>query len=331
MAQVQHLQVEESQDGMRLDRWLKSLFPQLGQGQIEKWLRKGQIRIDGGRAKANMRILTGQTVRVPPMPEFSDKKPAAQSRAVSSAPKALQTQIRNSVVFKDDHVLIINKPAGLAVQGGSKTKHHLDGLLDLLTFDAPERPRLVHRLDRDTSGVMVLARNRKAATHLTKSFANRQVRKIYWALTHGVPRPEQGDINLKLVKRAAPDGNERVRPATEGEKGMQAVTRFSVVQRAGQDFAWLAFMPLTGRTHQIRAHALAIGHPLVGDGKYNDPEIETGGGLADKLHLHAHLLSLPHPAGGTLRAHAPLRDHMADTWAFLGFEEAEADDDIFPQ
>lgn len=330
MAGVQHLEVQQDQDGMRLDRWVKSLFPQLRQGQIEKFLRKGHIRVDGGRAKSNTRLTQGQSIRIPPLDN-------EQTETVSHMPiglntsKELQDKIRDSVLFKDEHVLVINKPTGLAVQGGSKTKLHLDGLLDLLKFNAPEKPRLVHRLDRDTSGVMVLARTRKAASSLTKSFANREARKIYWALTHGVPRPEQGDINLKLIKRAAADGHERVRPAEQGEQGaLKAMTRFYVFQRAGQQFAWVAFMPLTGRTHQIRAHALAIGHPLVGDGKYYDPEIETGGELPHKLHLHAHMLELPHPAGGMLKGEAPLTGHMAETWSFLGFNESDAEDP-FPE
>lgn len=339
MAGVQHIKIQQDQDGMRLDRWLKALFPQLGQGQIEKFLRKGHCRVDGVRAKSNTRVACGQTIRIPPLPDKNTNDDDQETRAIPkafSAPRALQDEIRASVIHKDDHVLVINKPSGLAVQGGSKTKYHLDGMLDLLKFDAPERPRLVHRLDRDTSGVMVLARTRKASSHLTRSFANREARKIYWALTHGVPRPGQGDIKLNLIKRAAADGNERVRPAQNGEQGaLKAITRFSVLHRAGQQFAWVAFMPLTGRTHQIRAHALAIGHPIVGDGKYYDPEIESGGQLPHKLHLHSAALAIPHPAGGTLRAEAPLMGHMAETWKFLGFEETDGTDadggDPFPE
>lgn len=329
MSGVQLLQVQSDQDGMRLDRWFKSLFPQLGHGQLEKLLRKGQIRVDGGRVKANSRLATGQTVRVPPLP---DRKPRDDRRnSLQGVPDELKQQIRDSVIYQDDDVLVLNKPSGLAVQGGSKTSFHVDGLLDLLTFGADERPRLVHRLDRDTSGALVIGRNRRAAHFLTKAFAARDARKIYWGLTQGVPRPEQGDINLKLIKRAAADGAERVRPAEKGEQGgLKAVTRFSVISRAGQDFAWVAFMPLTGRTHQIRAHALAIGHPLVGDGKYYDPELVTGGELARKLHLHAYSIDLPHPAGGRFSATAALSGHMAESWSFLGFEP-ESFEDPFPE
>jgi len=329
MTGVQHLEVQSDQDGMRVDRWFRSLFPGLRQGDIEKMLRKGQIRVDGARAKSNTRLAVGQMVRVPPLSSPTNRE--GRKKTAGRAPTALRQQIREAVIHMDEDILVLNKPSGLAVQGGSKTPHHIDGLLDDLVFDAAERPRLVHRLDRDTSGVLLLGRSRKAASFLTKMFAERRTRKLYWALTHGVPRPEQGDINLPLVKRAAADGQERVRPVRDGESGgLKAVTRFAVLQRAGQDFAWVAFMPLTGRTHQIRAHALAIGHPLVGDPKYADDEIEAGRGLAAKLHLHAHSLELPHPRGGLFRAEAPLSGHMKQSWDFLAFEERDGEDP-FPE
>ncbi|MGC6471680.1 MAG: RluA family pseudouridine synthase [Parvibaculales bacterium] len=331
MTGVQHLEVQPDQDGMRVDRWFRSLFPGLRQGDIEKMLRKGQIRIDGARAKSNARLASGQMVRVPPMPIKSERDSHDTGAGKVGPPAALRRQIRDAVIHKDEDILVLNKPSGLAVQGGSKTRHHVDGLLDELVFEASERPRLVHRLDRDTSGVLILGRSRNAASFLTKMFAERRTRKIYWALTHGVPRPEQGDINLPLVKRAAADGQERVRPSRDGEKGgLKAVTRFAVMQRAGQDFAWVSFMPLTGRTHQIRAHALAIGHPLVGDPKYTDETIETGRGLAAKLHLHAHSLEVPHPRGGVFRTEAPLSGHMEQSWDFLGFEARDGEDP-FPE
>ncbi len=336
MSHVQHLEVQADQEGMRVDRWFRSLFPQLRQGEIEKMLRKGQIRIDGARGKANMRLVMGQMVRVPPLPSDTDR--ATSKYAVENIIKGkasvladLKKQIIDGVIYKDKDILAINKPSGLAVQGGSKTLYHVDGLLDELIFEADERPRLVHRLDRDTSGVLLLGRTRKAAFALTKAFAGRQTRKLYWALTHGVPRPEQGDIKLSLVKRPAPNGQERVRPVAYGESGaMKAVTRFCVTQRAGQNFAWVCFMPLTGRTHQIRAHALAIGHPLVGDPKYYDEKFETGGGLAKKLHLHAYSIELPHPSGGLFRVEASLNGHMQQSWMLLGFDEKDAEDP-FPE
>ncbi|MGC6511271.1 MAG: RluA family pseudouridine synthase [Parvibaculales bacterium] len=331
MAGVQHLEVQPDQDGMRVDRWFRSLFPSLRQGDIEKMLRKGQIRIDGARAKSSARLVAGQTVRVPPMPTKAEQDARRAGAGKPRASAALRQQIRDAVIYKDDDILVLNKPSGLAVQGGSKTHQHVDGLLDELVFDGSERPRLVHRLDRDTSGVLILGRSRKAASFLTKVFAERRTRKLYWALTHGVPRPEQGDIKLPLIKRAAADGQERVRPVRDGEKGgLKAVTRFAVLQRAGQDFAWVSFMPLTGRTHQIRAHALAIGHPLVGDPKYADDEVETGRGLAVKLHLHARSLELPHPRGGIFQIEAPLGGHMKQSWDFLAFEERDGADP-FPE
>lgn len=321
MSGVQHLQVQPDQAGMRLDRWFRSLFPHVSHIRLEKLLRKGQIRVDGGRVKASVRLAAGQTVRIPPLETASSVK--KQDRPV---PPHLRDMISQSVVYEDGDVIALNKPSGLAVQGGSKTDWHVDGLLDVLA-EKGERPKLVHRLDRDTSGVLLLARHRKAASALARAFAERESRKTYWALVHGVPRPEQGDIRLKLVKRAAADGNERVRPAGEGDKeAMKAVTRFSVMARAGQVFSWVAFMPVTGRTHQIRAHALAIGHPLVGDSKYFLPEIEAGGDLPDGLHLHARMIDMPHPSGGRLKITADLRDHMAESWRLLGFDPDETED-----
>ncbi len=328
MSGVQILEIQSDQEGMRLDRWLRSLYPQLRQGEIEKLLRKGQIRVDGARAKSNTRLNRGQQVRIPPLNTMSDNR---KPRRQPAAPAELVAQVHDAIIYQDNDILVLNKPAGLAVQGGSKTQFHLDGMLDELQFEADERPRLVHRLDRDTSGVMVLGRNRKATAFLTRNFADRQTRKVYWALTHGVPRPEQGDINVPLIKRAAGDGQERVRVAGDGEGGaMKAMTRFAVLQRAGQEFAWVAFRPMTGRTHQIRAHALAIGHPLVGDGKYFNAEIETGGALAAKLHLHSAALTIPHPKGDLFHIEAPLTGHMLESWQFLGFEPSEAYDP-FPE
>ncbi|MDD9841702.1 MAG: RluA family pseudouridine synthase [Alphaproteobacteria bacterium] len=328
MSRVQHIEVKADQAGIRLDRWFKTHFPHIQHGRLEQLLRKGQIRVDGCRAKANIRLTSGQTIRVPPL---ADSPPAKRKKTLY-APPQLRQEILNNILYKDAHILALNKPAGLAVQGGSKTPMHLDGLLDLLTFDADERPRLVHRLDRDTSGVMVLARTRQAAVFLTKAFAARKIRKIYWGLTLGVPRPAQGDIDLKLIKQRTENG-QRMRPANAGEEGgLRAITRFYVMARAGKQFAWTAFMPLTGRTHQIRAHALAIGHPLIGDEKYVLPNSAPYGELPKKLHLHAYALVLPHPAdtGKSLSLQAPLTGHMAHSWELLGFDIDDIETDPFP-
>ena len=325
-----------AEDGLRLDRWFRSHYPALTQARLENLLRRGLIRLDGRRAKANMRIVEGQRVRVPP--EVRHNKSDTANRA-PPVPKDLAKQLSQAVLHRDSDVLIINKMSGVAVQGGSKTHNHIDAALPALKFDAEETPRLVHRLDRDTSGILLLARHRKAAQFLTRQFANRAVEKIYWGLVHGVPRPAQGSIIVPLAKRAAGAGGERVRPVcADSADAMRAHTDYALIARIGQQFSWLAFRPHTGRTHQIRAHAAAIGHPLVGDGKYRGTpksgtageQREIGGILPKKLHLHARSIMMAHPSGGMLSCVAPLTDYMAASWAQLELEEADGDSPAAP-
>ena len=321
MTQVQYIKIQSEQAGMRFDRWFRLFFPQVKHGQLEKLLRKGQIRIDGGRAKTNTRIEVGQSIRIPPLDGVKLTHRKTTSLNVSSK---MKKDILKSIIYQDDDVIALNKSSGLAVQGGSKTDLHIDGLLELLKFDSSESPRLVHRLDRDTSGVLLIGRNRKSTSFLTKAFAHHDIRKIYWGLTHGVPRPAQGDINIELIKRPVADGYERVRPLKNNEKGgLKALTRFSVIARAGQKFSWVAFMPLTGRTHQIRAHALALKHPLVGDSKYMNREMIHDNTLPNKLHLHSYSIDFPHPFKGRIKLCAPLTGHMKETWSFLGFDKKD--------
>tara|TARA_R110002110_G_scaffold67960_8_gene184472 strand:+ start:566 stop:1558 length:993 start_codon:yes stop_codon:yes gene_type:complete len=323
MSQVSQIGVSDEEDGLRLDRWFKRHFPMLTHGRLEKLLRTGQVRIDGARAKANARLATGQVVRVPPLGEDAEK-PAPKAIHAPSADDA--EMIRACVIHKDKSVIVINKPAGLAVQGGTKTERHLDGMLDALTFEAKERPRLVHRLDRDTSGVLVLARNAKAAAALARAFKQKDARKIYWALVVGVPVPRQGTIDLALTKQGGPRA-ERVFAAEKDDEGARdAVTHFSTVATAAHKLAWVAFMPLTGRTHQIRAHASAIGTPIVGDGKYGGVNAHPGGEIARRLHLHARSLDIAHPDGGRLFLEAELPPHMKASWRLLGFDERDAKD-----
>ncbi len=325
MAGVRQINVKPEDDGLRVDRWFRKYFTALTQGRLEKLLRQGLVRVNGKRAKASERLCTGQTVRVPP--EVPEQGAARVERPVS-VPDDLVETLRAAILHRDKDIMVLNKPSGLAVQGGSKTKVHIDAALPALQFDEAEAPRLVHRLDRDTSGVLVLARNRKAAQFLTRQFAGRDVEKIYWALVYGVPRPSRGHIMVPLAKRAAADGGERVRPVEKDDPdAMKAHTDFKEVARVGQRFSWIAFRPRTGRTHQIRAHAAAIGHSLVGDGKYrveNENE-EYGGILPKKLHLHARSIIMPHPKGGTFSCEAPLRDHMAETWDMLSFDMSDGD------
>ncbi|MBV8888282.1 MAG: RluA family pseudouridine synthase [Alphaproteobacteria bacterium] len=307
-----------AEDGsLRLDRWFKRHYPSLTHGRLEKLLRTGQIRVDGKRARAGDRVNPGQAIRVPPLPAPAEEPPA-RLRPATAEDEAL---LRGAILHRDDAVIVLNKPPGLAVQGGTKAERHLDGLLDLLRFDAPERPRLVHRLDKDTSGVLVLARTAAAAAFLTRAFREKTTRKIYWAAVVGVPKPLQGRIELALAKTPG-RGGERVR--ADNEAGRHAVTYYTVIDSAGERASWLALLPVTGRTHQLRAHCAAIGTPILGDGKYGGsaahPAIGEPGSAAHHLHLHARALEIPHQDGGVLRVTAPLPPHMAHLWRFFGFE-----------
>jgi 23S rRNA pseudouridine955/2504/2580 synthase len=320
-AVAQH-EITGEEDGIRLDRWFKRHFPSLTHGRREKLLRTGQVRVDGARAKANTRLEAGQAVRVPPLGDAMEPAPKVE-RPVSDKDAEM---IRSCVIYKDKSVIILNKPSGLAVQGGTGTSRHLDGMLDALMFEATERPKLVHRLDRDTSGVIVLARSARAAAALGREFKHKDARKIYWALVVGTPAPLRGTINLALVKKEGPRA-ERVTPAEDDEEDAKhAITHYSVITSISTKFAWVAFMPMTGRTHQIRAHAAAIGAPIVGDGKYGNFDSHPGGEIPQQLHLHARSLSIAHPDGGSKRIYieAPLPPHMQTSWKLLGLEERDA-------
>ena len=302
---------------LRLDRWFKRHFPALTHGRLEKLLRTGQIRVDGKRAKANLRLAAGQIVRVPPM-ELPAQPAADRPRPrAKAADEKLADDLRRRVLYRDRDALVIDKPAGLAVQGGTSTEVHLDGLLDALRFDAGERPRLVHRLDKDTSGVLVLARHASAAARLAEAFRLKETRKIYWAAVVGEPKPRHGRIDIALSKQGSGHG-EKVHPDEEGQR---AVTYYSVVEHAGKRAAWLALMPITGRTHQLRAHCVALGTPILGDGKYGGQgAFIAGSELPRQLHLHARSIRLPKPGGGLIAAKAPLPAHMRVTWQFFGFD-----------
>ena len=303
-----------SEDGLvRLDRWFKRHYPTLAHGHLEKLLRIGKIRVDGKRARSGDRVVPGQAIRLPPLDVMAEPAPLS-SKQISFSDEAM---LHDAVLLRDDAVIVLNKPSGLAVQGGSSTERHLDGLLDALRFGSPERPRLVHRLDKDTSGVLVLARTRTAAAVLTRAFREKTTRKIYWATVLGLPKLPQGRIDLPLAKLPVYAG-ERVRPNAEG--GKRAVTYYQVVDSVGGKASWLALLPVTGRTHQLRAHCAALGTPILGDAKYGAsaaPLVGVPG--ARRLHLHARSLSIPHPLGGTLEATAPLPPHMRRTWEFFGF------------
>jgi 23S rRNA pseudouridine955/2504/2580 synthase len=326
MSGVQQIEIRQEDADQRLDRWFKRHFPALGHGRLEKLLRTGQIRLDGKRAKAADRVEAGQVVRVPPLGEPAERPEQPQQRRPRAADSRWAMTLQKSVLYKDDDVLVIDKPAGLAVQGGTGLATSVDDLLDALQFDAKERPRLVHRLDRDTSGVLALARTAKAAQRLTEAFRHKDARKIYWAVVVGVPEVRGGRIDAPLQKGGG-KGAERVQVDEEGKR---AVTEFAVIERAGKKAAWLALMPVTGRTHQLRAHCVALGTPILGDGKYaGGAAFLSKDNLSRQLHLHARRLRIPHPAGkGWIDVTAPLPDHMRKTWSFFGFA-AKPDGDPF--
>lgn len=324
MKEVRTLYVDSGEDGVRLDRWFKRRWPHLSHIQIQKLARSGQIRVDGGRVKSDTRLSAGAQVRVPPLPDAPPKGEGASKPGLSSRDVAYA---RSLVLYEDDEVLALNKPSGLAVQGGTKTTKHIDRLLSAWG-EGLERPRLVHRLDRDTSGVLVLGKTPGAAAKLAGAFARRKAQKTYWALVLGHPKPADGVLDLPLVKKGVGD-REMVIPAEPKDPDAEpAETEFVMLSTAGRKVAWMALRPHTGRTHQLRAHMLAMGHPILGDPKYaNDPSREMSGDL--KLQLHARRLEIPHPSRGTLIIEAPLSPEMKAGFARFGFEESEADPEPF--
>lgn len=315
MAGVSQVEVAATDAEQRLDRWLRRRFPGLTQGRIEKLLRKGEIRLDGKRADAGARLVAGQTVRLPPGIE-SQVVPRRGPAPVSESDARF---LRGLVIHQDDDVIAIDKPPGLAVQGGTGQARNLDAMLASLAGPDGEKPRLVHRLDLDTSGVLVLARNARAAAKLAAAFRDRSTRKTYWALVAGVPDPPRGRIDMALAKTGGPGGE---RMADDAEEGKRAITLYATVDRALDRCAWLAMRPITGRTHQLRVHAaVALGTPIVGDVKYGGHKaLLASDEIGQQLHLHARALDLPHPAGGRLRVVARLPAHMRATWKFFGFD-----------
>ena len=324
MAGVEQIRVGEDETGMRLDRWFKAHYPGLGFGHLQKLLRSGQVRVDGGRAKADTRLQPGQTVRVPPLDV--DRKGAAPLTARTMRGQEDGDLLAQMLLHEDDKVFVFNKPSGLAVQGGSGVTRSVDSMLEAWRNKKGEKPRLVHRLDRDTSGVLVVARTRLAAMKLAEAFRARETKKTYWALVKGVPKKREDRISSWLVKEQTPDGD-RVRVARHGEDGADhAVSYYRVVDQAGQALSWLEMEPYTGRTHQLRVHAASIGCPIIGDPKYfeADQNWEFPGGLQNRLHLHARRIVIPHPDRGAVDVTAPLPPHMQQSWKLLGFDEATA-------
>ena len=316
---VRQFTVQPDDDGVRLDRWFKRHLPEVGFAMISRWARTGQIRVDGKRADPADRLVAGQTLRVPPG-TAPERKGAAPRRELTEA----QIELAEAMVLtKDRAAIVLNKPPGLATQGGTGTKEHVDGLLDAFAATGP-RPRLVHRLDKDTSGVLLIARTPGSAAYFSKRFSGRTARKIYWALIVGVPSIDDGLIELPLAKQPGSGGEKMM--VDESEHGQSARTRYRVIDRAGNSAAWVELQPLTGRTHQLRVHMAAIGHPIVGDGKYGGPEAFLTGSISRKMHLHARRLIIDHPDGTPLDVTAPLPGHFAASMAQLGFNEVDGDD-----
>jgi 23S rRNA pseudouridine955/2504/2580 synthase len=313
--------ITEDEADIRLDRWFRRHFPGVQQSTIQKACRLGQIKVDGKKADTNLRLVPGQTVRVPPMPAG----PPPKIELKHGPDPLLRKELEQMLLYRDEHVFVLDKPHGLAVQGGPGIAKHLDGMLEGLRDEGGPRPKLVHRLDRDTSGVLILARTPGTAAKLAAAFRGRDVLKTYWALVAGRPVPVEGRIDLPLLKYAGPRGERSVPATRDDEEAQRAVTDYTTVDHAGQKLAWMELSPVTGRTHQLRVHCVALGAPIVGDRKYHEPD-QNGAfsavvdGLSEKLHLHARRLDIPHPAGGRLVVEANLSPHMRESFKTLGFE-----------
>jgi 23S rRNA pseudouridine955/2504/2580 synthase len=314
------VRIAHDDDGIRVDRWFKRHYPALTHGRLEKLLRTGQVRVDGKRVKAADRIASGQMVRLPPQVLHGDLAEKPRPKPQAKAGGSLQ----DFIIYMDKNVIVLNKPSGLATQGGSGLTQHVDGMLDSIAFEKNTRPKLVHRLDRDTSGVLVVARSASSAAGLSRALATRDAQKIYWALVKGVPKVKRGTIKAALAKEGGhgPRGrDERMATVDATDEGAKdAVTDYAVVDTAGEEFAWLAVKPLTGRTHQIRVHLASIGTPIVGDFKYGGTDVRGRGEIDNRLHLHARSIDIARPDGGRLHADAPLPPHMLKSWELLGFD-----------
>ncbi len=366
MSGVTTREVKADEAGMRLDRWFKTHFPDLAFGYLQKLLRTGQVRVSGGRAKAETRIEPGQVIRIPPLERAEEHEeapagiryagdedgfgggkiaskvgratskagtvPAANARPMpgrpgKGGPAADAAFLKSITLYEDKDLMVLNKPFGLAVQGGSGTTVHVDGLLEALRDAEGVKPRLVHRLDKDTAGCLIVAKSRLAASTLAKTFRSRSARKIYWALVPGVPKVRQGRVSTWLAKGTDENGDQKMQVAKHGAEGADhALTYYAVVDTAAQKMSWLSLKPVTGRTHQLRVHAAEIGHPIVGDPKYfNIENWQLPGGIQNRLHLLARRIVVPHPRGGVLDASAPLPPHMQQSWNLLGFDGTRYD------
>ncbi len=323
---VQNVTVGADENGMRVDRFFEARFPGLSFSHIQRVIRKGEVRVNGKRTEPKNRLEAGQTVRIPPLRLEPPGGKGATARASNGADQKTADFLKSITLYEDADVMVLNKPMGLAVQGGSGTTRHIDGMLDVLRDAQGQRPRLVHRLDKDTAGCLLVAKTRFAAAALAKTFRSRSARKIYWALVAGVPKVRQGRISTFLAKEER-ERDSFMRVARHGEEGAShAITYYAVVETSGRALSWVSLKPVTGRTHQLRAHMAHIGHPIVGDPKYFSRENwELPGGMQDKLHLQAHRIAVPHPRGGVIDVTAPLPPHMLQSWNLLGLDAQRYD------
>ncbi|EQB01374.1 RluA family pseudouridine synthase [Sphingobium baderi] len=319
---VRQYRVSADDDGIRLDRWFQRHLPDVGFNIVSRWSRTGQLRVDGARAAPGDRIAEGQMIRVPPAePKAAPADKPKRARVIDLTPDEIAFA-QDMVIHRDGQAIVINKPPGLATQGGTRTDDHVDKLLDGLTFELETRPKLVHRLDKDTSGALLIARTSRSAAYFAKAFSSRTARKVYWAIVMGVPSIEDGMVELPLAKQ----------PGTGGEKmhvdeaeGLPSRSRYRVIERAGNRAAWIELQPYTGRTHQLRVHMAAIGHPIVGDGKYGGKDAFLSGSISRKMHLHARRIRVDHPDGGRIDVKADLPDHFAASLVSLGFDLSAGD------
>jgi 23S rRNA pseudouridine955/2504/2580 synthase len=317
---VRQFTVGADDDGIRLDRWFKRHLPDASFNLVSRWARTGQLRVDGARATPGDRLSAGQVLRVPPAePVKASAKPKRERPPLSEDQIAFA---REMVIHKDPQALVLDKPPGLATQGGTKTTEHVDGLLDALQFEAEGRPKLVHRLDKDTSGALLVARTARAAAFFAKAFSGRSAKKVYWALVVGVPSIEDGTIELPIAKQPG-TGGEKMH--VDEENGLPSRSRYRVIEQAGTRACWVELQPFTGRTHQLRVHMAAIGHPIVGDGKYGGPAAFLTGGVSRKMHLHARQIRVDHPDGGKIDVTAPPPQHFAESLTMLGFDPLAGD------
>lgn len=316
---VRQYRVQPDDDGIRLDRWFQRHLPDVGFNIVSRWSRTGQLRIDGARAAPGDRVAEGQMIRVPP----AEAKAPTPERVKRSNARVIDLTdeeiafVQDMVIHRDAQAIVLNKPPGLATQGGTKTDEHVDKLLDGLMFNAEQRPKLVHRLDKDTSGALLVARSSRAAGHFAKAFSSRTARKVYWALVIGIPSISDGMIELPLAKQPG-TGGEKMH--VDEEEGLPARTRYRIIERAGNRACWVELQPYTGRTHQLRVHLAAIGHPIVGDGKYGGKDSFLTGSISRKMHLHARRIRVDHPDGGRIDVMAELPVHFANSLSDLGFD-----------